>query len=144
MQGVKNSMRYEQIEHTGDIGIKVYGATLPDIFINAAAAMFEVMLEAKKSEVTLADEIEVTGDNHEELLVNWLSELNYIFSTENKVFNKFEISRITNTELAGVAMGEKFSPYNHKMKTEIKAVTYHEIYLKQIKDRWEAQVIFDI
>lgn len=144
MRGVKNSIRYEQIEHTGDVGIKVYGSSLSDIFINAAAGMFEVLLETKKSEVTLADEIEVTGDNHEELLVNWLSELNYIFITENKVFSKFEISRITATELVGVALGEKFNPYNHIVKTEIKAVTYHEIYIKQLASRWEAQVIFDI
>ena len=28
--------RYEYLEHTGDIGIRAYGSTLEELFINAA------------------------------------------------------------------------------------------------------------
>jgi SHS2 domain-containing protein len=144
MQSSKNVVNYKQIEHTGDIGIKIFGDTLHDLLVNAAFAMFDVMLDFAAPITNIAEEIEISGDNLEELLVNWLSELNYIFITEHKVFHKFEIIRLKETEITATAIGEKFDPHKHKIKTEIKAVTFHEIYIKQLKSNWEAQVIFDI
>lgn len=139
-----NLVRYELIEHTGDVGIKIYGDTLKDLFINAAFGMFDIMAEISNVQHSLASEIEVAGDNYEELLVNWLSELNYLFIAENQIFNKFEINRLTDKELFGVAIGERFDSHRHIVQREIKAVTYHELYVKQIKNRWQAQIIFDI
>ena len=44
---ISNKKRnYEQIEHTGDIGIKIYGDTFKDLLNNAALAMFDIMLES--------------------------------------------------------------------------------------------------
>ena len=140
----EKSLKYELIEHTGDVGIKIYGDTLKDLFINAAFGMFEIMAEISNVQNSLASEVEVAGDNYEELLVNWLSELNYLFIAENQIFNKFEINRLTDKELFGIALGEKFDPHKHLVHREIKAVTYHELYVKQIKNRWQAQIIFDI
>ena len=140
----QNSLIYKQIEHTGDIGIKVFGDSREDIFINAAYGMFDIIADISKVTQSLVEEVEVAGDNPEELLVSWLSELNYIFITENKIFNKFEITHLSDTELNGSAIGEQFNPHKHPINTEIKAVTYHEIYVKQLKNKWEAQIIFDI
>ena len=139
-----NSAKYKQIEHTGDVGIKVFGDSKKELFANAACGMFDVILDTTNVQQTLAEEIDVAGDNIEELLVNWLSELNYLFITEQKVFRKFDIHRLSDTELVAVAMGEKYDPRRHPMNAEIKAVTYHEIYIKQVKNKWEAQIIFDI
>ena len=144
MTSVNNSLRYKQIEHTGDIGIKIFGNSLEDIFINAAYGMFDVIADISNVNTNLIEEVEVAGDNHEELLVNWLSELNYLFITEHIIFNKFEITRLTDTELHAAAIGDRFDSRKHPLNTEIKAVTYHEIYVKQLKNKWEAQIIFDI
>ena len=144
MPASSNLLKYKQIEHTGDIGIKIYGDSLKDLFINAAYGMFDVMVDISNVNQSLAIEIEVAGDNYEELLVNWLSELNYLFIAESQIFNEFEITRITENELYATAIGDKFDPHKHVIHTEIKAVTYHEIYVKQVKNKWQAQVIFDI
>ena len=42
---------YEIINHTADIGIKIYGRTKEVLFINAATAMFDVMLEKLKKRI---------------------------------------------------------------------------------------------
>ena len=140
----KESLKYKQIEHTSDIGIKVFGNSMKDLFINAAFGMFDIMTDISSVNHSLAEGIEIAGDNPEEIMVSWLSELNYLFITESKIFNKFEIYRLTDTELNGSAIGEKLDPRRHPIHTEIKAVTYHEIYIKQLKKKWEAQIIFDI
>jgi len=144
MPDLKKTPKYKQIEHTGDIGIKVFGESVEDLFINAAYGMFDIIADISNVEHDLVEEIEVAGGNHEELLVNWLSELNFIFITENEIFSKFKITHLTDTELNGSAIGEKYNLHKHPINTEIKAVTYHEICVKQLKNKWEAQIIFDI
>jgi len=144
MSETRPPLRYKQIEHTGDIGIQIFGKTLQELFTNAAFGMFEIMTDLANIERDTSEIIEVAGDGVEELLVNWLSELNYLFVTENKVFNRFDITRYKNFELTATAHGTIVDLNRHPANTEIKAVTYHELYVKEIKNRWEAQVIFDI
>ncbi len=136
--------RYKQIEHTGDIGIKIFGNTPEELFANAAYGMFDIMVDLSSVKGTTAENLEVAGDNYEELLVNWLSDLNFVFITEGKIFNKFQINRMTTSELSATAFGEALDLRRHPIQKEIKAVTYHEIYVKEVKNKWEAQVIFDI
>ncbi|HVG36893.1 MAG TPA: archease, partial [Thermoplasmata archaeon] len=38
-------MRYEEIEHTADVGIRAYGATLNELFANAAEGMFSLVAD---------------------------------------------------------------------------------------------------
>jgi SHS2 domain-containing protein len=41
--------------------------------------------------------------------------------------------------------GETFDPQRHEFRTEIKAVTYHELAVTQQKDgTWKTRIIFDI
>jgi len=136
--------RYIQIEHTGDKGIKIFGASVQELFINAAYGMFDVMVDISNLDHTVSETIEVAADNYEELLVTWLTELNYIFISENKIFDKFEITRFKDFEINGIITGDVFDLRKREIYSEIKAITYHELYVKQRGNKWEAQVIFDI
>ncbi|MBN2013245.1 archease [candidate division KSB1 bacterium] len=135
---------YEQIEHTGDIGIKVYGESLQELFSNAALGMFDLMVDCQGVGRNVVEEVEVAGDNLEELLVNWLQELNYLFVTEQTVFVRVDITRIDEEELTATVYGDKINPRKNEIKKEIKAVTYHEIDVRKVNNKWRAQVIFDI
>ncbi|MBN1154941.1 archease [candidate division KSB1 bacterium] len=144
MPGSKSHERYIQIEHTGDIGIKIFGNSAQELFANAAYGMFDVMVDISELEHNVSETIDVAADNYEELLVTWLTELNYIFISENRIFDKFEITRFKNFELSSIISGDTFDPRKREIYSEIKAITYHELYVKQNGDKWEAQVIFDI
>lgn len=138
------SKRYEQLEHVGDIRIKVFGDTKKDLFVNAGFALFDIMIEGNFGKNEVAETIDISGIDKEELLVNWLSELNYLFITESIIFSKFEIQRLTDTELTATVLGEKFSPFQHKIKNEIKAVTFHNLEIVEKGKRWETKIVFDI
>jgi len=43
-----------------------------------------------------------------------------------------------------IARGEVLDPARHEIKTGIKAVTYHQLYVEESEGGWETQVIFDI
>ena len=141
---------YEIIDHTADVGIKAYGKNLELLFLNAARAMLEVMLEViKKKSIFQKTEhkkflLNKQGSNLEEVLVVWLSELLYLFSTEGLIMGKADIQKLDSTCIQAEVGGEIYSPDYYRIKTEIKAVTYHELEVKETGHGYEAQVIFDV
>jgi len=135
---------YELIEHTADIGIKVKGQTLQDLFANAASALFDIMAEQKtgKSVTAKAFDIELTAPSLEDLFQNWLGELLSLSAAKEVVFSDFTILDLNDNSIKAKASGQ--SRANYTIKTEIKAVTYHELEIEKTERNWEARVIFDV
>ncbi len=135
---------YEQIDHTADVGFKVYGRTLAELFENAAFALFDIMFNLQT--VTARDErrFEIESTDLEALLVDWLSELNFLFYTEGMVFKEFHVLKLSDRAVVAEARGEPYDPERHEIFTEVKAVTYHGLEINQTDEGWEAQVILDL
>lgn len=136
--------RYLQIEHTGDIGIKIYGADLRQLFENAAFALFDLVTDISQIQPSQRRELEINAEDREELLVNWLSELNYIFQTEYWLAGRFEIKKLTENRLTAIVTGEPRDAERHPIEVEIKAVTFHQLQISQHEEGFTGQVIFDI
>lgn len=136
--------KYVRLDHTGDIRIKVFGNSLIELYENSAYAMFDTLTDAGAISAQLAETVEVSGIDKEELLVNWLSELNYLFLTESKLFNRFEIEHFNEREIIATVIGEKFNSHRHPMHTEIKAVTFHDLQIEKKGNHWETKIVFDI
>ena len=135
---------FEFIDHTADIGITAYGADMKQVFANAARGLFSIITELDSVAVTEKRDIQITAPDHEALLVNWLDELIYLFEAKGMLFNKFEITAITETGLKANAFGEKINLAKHELKTQVKAATYHMLKIEQNEDGYRAQVIFDV
>jgi len=136
---------YELIEHTADVGIKVSGKDLKEIFIKAARAMFDIIAEPcsvccklKFKNIDIKEE----AQDEEQLLVEWLNELLSLSEAKELIFDKFQINNLTQNQLVVVASG--YPRENYKINTEIKAATYHELKIEETKDGFKAQVIFDV
>jgi SHS2 domain-containing protein len=136
--------KYQYIDHTADTGLKVFGTTLAGLFENAAEGMFDIISDPGTIDTILEKQLKVTAADREALLLEWLSELNYLFQTEDILFRRFRIEQLSDNSLTGRAYGEKFDPQKHRIHTEIKAVTFHQLYVRQSSDGWQAQVIFDL
>jgi SHS2 domain-containing protein len=136
--------RYEIIPHTADIGIKAYGNTLPELFKNAAYAMFDIIADLDGLKKSVEQFIEVKAPNREELLLAWLDELLYNFCTKQIIFFDFNIEDLSDAHLKAKAIGRNIGENPNRLKTEIKAVTYHELKIQAKDGRFTATVIFDV
>lgn len=137
--------QYELIDHTADIGVRVAGRDLEELFVRAAEAMFDVMVASKPNLTSSINvPVDVTAQKQDELLVKWLQELLYVFDTRHLVLSSFYIDKLTDTALSGAAKGMKFDELRHEVKHQIKAVTYHKLMLEKKDGEWRATVIFDI
>ncbi len=140
--------QYEYLEHTADIKFLAYGKTLEEVFENAALAMFNVMIDTDEVSGETAREILLKSPDLESLLVDWLSELLYVFEVDEIVFREFRVEKIREEageySITAQALGEKFYPESHPFETEIKAVTYNQLELEKTANGWKAQVVVDI
>jgi SHS2 domain-containing protein len=134
---------FEIIDHTADVGIVAYGADMSQAFANAAKALFSLITELEDVSEVLHRDVELAAPDEEGLLVEWLNELIYLFDTENVIFKRFDIITLNNTQLKARSYGEKVDKSKHKLKTGVKAATYHMLKIDR-GDVCQVQVLFDI
>lgn len=135
--------KYSFIEHTADIAIRAYGKNLDECFENAALAMFDIISDTKKIKSIGEYKIELKADNLEQLLVDWLSKLLYLYDSNNFLFCKFKVKLDKEgNNLKAEVFGEEFDRKRHPIGKEIKAVTYHLLEVNE-KENY-VQVLFDI
>jgi len=139
---------YKIIEHMADVGLRAFGETKERLFENAARGMFFIITGSSGFARQGNEQywtIKCEGANLGELLVEWLSELLYIHSTDFVILNDFIIKSMTSNHLQAQSGGLKINKSSYHIEKEIKAVTYHHLQvMKNEKGYWEAIIIFDI
>jgi len=132
------------LDHTADIGITAYGADTKELFVNAAIGLFSLMTDLDNIKDNTQKKIELTAEDEEVLLVEWLNELIYIFEVEHLVFKRLEIDELDKNKIKAMCYGEKIKPSHDTLKREIKAATYHMLRITKGDKGYEVTVIFDI
>ncbi len=136
--------KYEYIEHTADLGFKAYGTTVEELFVNAAEALFEVLVALDSVRARDKRIIHVDSIDLETLMVSWLNELLYRFEMEGFLLKRSQIDKMTSCSLQATVYGETIDPARHEIRTTIKAVTYHQLYVKRHNVLWESRVVLDL
>jgi SHS2 domain-containing protein len=136
---------YDILDHTADIFIKAKGSTLAEAFEHAAVGMFDQIYPTSEVKPIGEFQVDLQNDDIEQLLVEWLSELLYIYETQKVIFSKFKVNLDEEkNQLISQAYGEKLDPDKHVITNEIKAVTYHMLEIGQESDQYYIKVLFDI
>jgi SHS2 domain-containing protein len=136
--------RFEILDHTADIGLIVYGENLRVLYENAGEAFFHIITDLRKVRRRVEKRIDIKGESLDRLMVDWLSELLYLHDVESLLFKGFKVDSVGEGGLKAIVKGEPFQEGIHVIKTEVKAVTYHQIEVRQENGRWRAQVILDL
>lgn len=163
---------YEIIDHTADIGIRIRGKTLQELFINAAEGVVNLIAgvaspstslppqqrrragrtcfrmrrlarpKGRYSKVATPCPVNLNAVDREQLLVKWLQEILYLFEVKKAIPAGFKILKLSEKTLAAEVVFVPFDP--KKLKYQIKAVTYHKLSVREAPDGWTAEIIFDI
>jgi SHS2 domain-containing protein len=136
--------KYRLLNHTADYGIHVFGADPKELFANAAFALSDLLTRVDMLKGSDTAELQVTGDDWSDLMVNWLRELLYFWSGKELLVKTVHVLSVSESKVAANVEFDPFDPNRHEIKAEIKAVTYHQIQVTGSSKGWEAKVIFDI
>jgi SHS2 domain-containing protein len=140
--------KYEYLYHIADAKFRAYGSTLEEAYENAAIAMFNVMINTSGLGASESRDIEIESSDIKGLLVDWLSELLYLFEVDGIIFSEFKVISIEKTNdgfsLKGKASGEPIDLSRHNFDTQVKAVTFHDLQVESDKTgRFWIQVVVD-
>jgi SHS2 domain-containing protein len=137
---------HEFFEHTADLGLRVIAPDRDALFREAAEALFAAIAEGIAApEVPGAGRrsFAIEGSRLDYLLVDWLSELLYVFDTEHLLLRDFE-TRVGDDGLRAAAETVPLDSERHRLLHEVKAVTYHRLRVELTDRGWLAEVIVDI
>jgi SHS2 domain-containing protein len=130
----------EEVEHTADRAFRIRGRNLPELLENAAQAMVALDGEPPAVECFTRRVIEVEGSDRETLLVNWLNEILYLEQTRNEFYDHFLLSDVTKNHLRAQLYGRQL---DHSV-TSLKAVTFHNLEVKESSEGLEATIVVDV
>ncbi|MCL2318387.1 MAG: archease [Methanomassiliicoccaceae archaeon] len=132
---------YEVIDHTADLMVKAYGRTLEECFANAGYALFDQTVDLSGVRPELSFEVDAFGETPEDLLYSFLSELLYLEDCEGMVLCDLVV-KFNDDGLLCIGKGEILDKNRHRVKSEIKAVTYHMMSVDAKEP--SVTVIFDV
>jgi SHS2 domain-containing protein len=141
---MKREHTFETIEHTADIGVIGRGKTMAEAFENTAYGMFSIIADLDKYEPTATFEVEAEGEDAINLLERFLSLLIIEFDAEAMLPLDFEITELLEANLKCTVHARKTGDDIEWIGPNIKAVTYHQMDVRQEDDQWWARAIFDV
>ena len=140
-------MGYRVVDHTADLGIEIQAESVNRLFSEAALAFADCITEVGKIRDRRQRSLRVVSESLELLLVDWLSELLFVFESDGELFSGVE-AEVSETDrgwqVVASAGGEEFDEVRHPLKIPIKAVTYHGLAVTRDNDQWYGRIIFDI
>ena len=133
--------RYILIDHTADLMVKAFGDTLEQCFANAAYALFDQTVDLSNIGTGEETDIRVSGIDDEDRLYSFLSEMLFIEDADNLILKEFNVS-FDGEDVVCHARGETLDKSRHRVKSEIKAITYHMMEID--RDTPSVTVLFDV
>ena len=138
---------YKFIDHTADIACEVLGDTLEELFTASVEAWRSSVVEETKCGEREIKKFKLKASSKEQLLVDFISEINYYLFTRNWLFNlvlELEIKQkndtwILSTEIEGMHVSQDV-----EIKQEIKAITFHQMNIEKRENKYYTFIVFDI
>lgn len=130
---------YEEIDHTADLALKVWGNDFFDLLENAAKGMYELMGIREKPGSNTGNLFKIENDQKESILVDFLSECLFLAEMEHLRFSSF-LFKESEREISVEAEGSRIKAIDRN----IKAVTFHNLEIKKNSRGFETTITFDV
>ena len=143
-------MPYKFLEEIGtaDIAFEATGRDLPELFVAAADATMNVMIDNLDAiEPRETRQIELSNDQIDMLLFDFLQELIYFKDAKRLLLRACETQIDRKGEvyfLKSKVAGEQLDDIRHQQRADVKAVTLHGFSVEQRDGGWKARVLLDI
>ncbi len=134
---------YEVLEHTADVGLRVWAPDLGPLFEEAAYGLIAIMGESK-GEPSLREEIDLDAPDGVALLIDWLSEVLFLFDARGFVPLKIKADVTTDPWRARAVLHGTDGLTFEQGGPAVKAVTYHDAMVREKTAGWEARVYLDV
>ena len=135
--------KFEFLEHTADIKFQAFGKSVREVFENSGLALFNILYD-KNVKGKKSYKIKAKGNDFESLLYNFLEEFLILFDSKNFLPGKIKNLKLNEKDFRIEAEVVGDDAKNYSFDIDVKAITYHEMFVKQEKGGWVCQVVVDV
>jgi SHS2 domain-containing protein len=135
---------HREIDHTADLGFEVWAPSLAALFAESVVALGEICYDRERVAPVEERALQAAGDSPEERLVHWLQEVYFWLERDLWLAADVEHVQVTGETVSGLVRGERYDPSRHTIHTEIKAITYHQLRVREEGGLWRTTVIVDV
>jgi SHS2 domain-containing protein len=139
-----NEKKYTVLKRTSDLSIRVQGKTQAELLSNSASALFDLMTDLEKVQVRENLPLEVEGVDRDDLIVNWIRELLYLFQGSGYLLREFKIHEARDDYVRAEVSGEKYHPDLHEILRDIRSLIYQQCRMEKTGDQWLARLSFEV
>lgn len=132
---------------TADAGLFIEGDSLTELYLAGAQGMFAIILgRVPRGRSSCDIDFNLDADSIEQLLVDWLSELLFLFDARDliPVGYDIEIGKTDNHRLRGRVFFREFKRDKETAEHDIKAVTYYKLDIQIEKNNYQTNLVFDL
>jgi SHS2 domain-containing protein len=140
-------MPFEFLDHAGDLGVRITGRSIEELFAAGAEALTETLTDRATVLSRLSVPVALEAPRLDLLLVDWMNELVYQFDVHAMLVCDVDVAVTRGAErcrLQAIVHGERLALGRHPIKTLVKAVTYHALAVVETPDGWRATLVFDL
>jgi SHS2 domain-containing protein len=143
----------ETFDHTADVGLTAWADSLGELLAALAEGLADVICLRSQIRPAAIRKLDVEAQDPEALAVDFLSRILYIFAVERFLPAEASVTVLAGgpgepgcgrTAISAELAGETYDPARHEIKTEVKAVTYHQLKIAPEAGRWVGRVILDL
>ncbi|MFW6146213.1 MAG: archease [Planctomycetota bacterium] len=131
-------------EHTADTGLEARADTQAELYEALAEGLAGLIAPREKVRADRTFERDISAEDPEVLAVDFLSDLLTLTHVEHVVIADVDVRCASPTALHATVRAEPIDPDRHDLGMEIKAVTYHQLEVRQDDTGWHARVLFDV
>ena len=144
----------ETFDHTADVGLTAWADSLGELLAALAEGLTDVICVRSRICPAAVRKLDVEAQDTEALAVDFLSKILYIFAVDGFLLAEASVRVLAGgpgapggggmTAISAELAGETYDPARHEIRTEVKAVTYHQIKIAPEGGRWVGRVILDL
>lgn len=130
---------FEEIDHTADLALRVWGENFHDLLLQAAKGLYHLLNVKAKEKASVRHSFSIEYDGQEAMLVDFLNELLYLCEEKKKIFHSLSFTE-KDKNLNIEAKGKKLE----SIERNIKAVTFHDLEIRSTQTGLDTIVTFDV
>lgn len=143
----KNNPNFKYFDTTADIGIETKSNDISDAFINSALGTMNLITDIEKIQTKITKDIYIKSEDEYGLLYDWITELLILLDSENFIASQYDINIKQENNLyilQGNISGDIYDTTVYNYKTEVKAITYHEMNIQKEDNKIKIKFIVDL
>ena len=132
---------HRSIEHTADLAFEIWAPTQEALLGEAAKTVIEAMTAGASVEGVAERHLALSALDAEDRLVRWMNEILWLAIGEGFLMRDAQVV-LSDSDLRATLVGEEHA--GHRIRFELKSVTYHDLELVVGSDQCRARVVIDV